>query len=788
MTADSQSSSPAPNEADNPAGTIPGDSSLFTTFAWLKQHVVTWVGILLCLFTLIEANFSRLQEISRLAIFTMLGMVLCFLLYPVAKRWKEVRSLRVLDVFLALVTVACCMYVVVQSEDMFQALWFNDMSLGSRVSAETTLDKIVAIVGILLVLECTRRAIGLVVPLLAVLFIAHSYYCYLAREYQFPTLPPFMLPHSGSDLVDIATTTFLNNRGVFGTAASVMFKYVFLFVIFGTFLEVSGATQFIISFAERVFGRSPGGPAKVSVLGSGLMGSLSGSAVANAMTTGAFTIPMMRNAGFDREAAGGITAAAASGGALVPPVMGAGAYMMLELVQPQVTFLQIARAAIIPSALYYFSLWMIVHFYSRRMGAKQIQSKAKQGPQINVFDGVVFFTALAVLIGLLLMKFTPFRAVSGSLLAILLLTSFRQTLPSGQQLTVVARSVMWIAFLVGTSIFAAFSLGWFGSNSNPIPDTFRGWLSLILEASLVGMISMLILGLFQRSWRPELRQALSKSAKGAIALVAASACVGIIIAIVDSSGIANDFSSQIKSVVASSLFIALVGIMVCSIILGMGVPSVVCYLLMATLMGSLLSELGVIPLGAHFFIFYFGMMSMVTPPVALAAYASASIAGSSIMRTSFAAFKFSLVGFTLPYMFVYRPALLLMNETKWNAWIAAARENATDADVLLSQANDAMPYASNFAIAVIASVVGIIALAAGIAGYIRTNMSWWERAASIAAAALLLVPIIPFQGRDIGAVVNVAGGLLFIGVYLFNVYRARNRPTDNAQAEATSPL
>ncbi len=184
-----------------------------------------------------------------------------------------------------------------------------------------------------------------------------------------------MLPHAGQNVKDIVSTTFLQSLGVFGPAASVMFKYVFLFVVFGSFLEMSGATQFIIDFATKTFGRVRGGPAMVSVMASGLMGSLSGSAVANAVTTGTFTIPMMRSARFPNHIAGGITAAAASGGALVPPVMGAGAYMMLELVQPPVTFVTIMKAAMIPAILYYFSILAVVFLYSRRLGAAGLNAE-----------------------------------------------------------------------------------------------------------------------------------------------------------------------------------------------------------------------------------------------------------------------------------------------------------------------------------------------------------------------------------------------------------------------------
>ncbi len=756
----------------------------YQVFTTGKGLFVTWLGIFLCLFTLIESNFPRLQEVSKLAIFTMVGMVLCFLIFPVAKRWEHVRWLRVFDVLLAIGTVVCCMYVVVQSEDVFQDWWLNNLRLGDRSSAETMSDQVIAICGILLVLECTRRAIGFVVPALAILFIAHSYYCYLSQQHGLPPMPGFLLPHQGISLTDIANSTFLYSSGVFGAAARVMFLYVFLFVIFGAFLEVSGATQFIIDFAEGIFGKSPGGPAKVSVLGSGLMGSLSGSAVANAMTTGAFTIPMMRNAGFDKEASGGITAAAASGGALVPPVMGAGAYMMLELVQPQVSFLQIARAALIPSALYYFSLWMIVHFYSKRIGASLKAPIKRKRRDVNVFDGAVFFAALATLVSLLLWKFTPFKAVSGSLIVILLMTTFRKSLGKQPPLSFLARVLMWIAFAVGTCSYLTW-IFFIGQNDVAVIfNSLKNIVEVVIDSSLVGFVAMVLMGLVQREWRPTIRGALSKSAKGAVALVAASACVGIIIAIVDKSGIATDFSAQIKQVVASSLLLALVGIMCCSIVLGMGVPSVVCYLLMATLMGSLLSELGVIPLGAHLFIFYFGMMSMVTPPVALAAYASASIAESNIMKTSVAAFKFSLVGFTLPYMFVYRPALLLMNEGAWNKWIAENRISGPEAPALLEAANEAWPALPNMVIAILASVLGIVALAGGIAGFMQSRLNPVERILCLLSAALLLVPIIEFQGRDIGAYINVVGGLIFIVIAVINYRRGRG---GSSQPQADEP-
>ena len=651
LNSESQESSPSRNSDDGEAiaNALP---MVPDAFAKMTKYVVPLLSVLLCLFTLAEVNYNRMQPQSALALFVLFGMALCFIQYPIHPKLKDYQLARWFDILLGVAACVCCAYVIVQTEPIFESFWLKGQSLANRAGDEQPLDYQIGLVGLVLVLEATRRTIGLIVPLLALTFVGHSYYCFAVQTYGWPSMPEWLLPHAGQSVDAIVATTYLQTLGVFGPAATVMFKYVFLFVVFGTFLEMSGATQFIIDFAERIFGRSPGGPAKVSVLGSGLMGSLSGSAVANAVTTGAFTIPMMRNAGFERHVAGGITAAAASGGALVPPVMGAGAYMMLELVQPQVTFLQVAKAALVPAILYYLSIFMIVHFYSKRVGAKAIQSDGTDKGSIWKFEAVVFFGALGILVGLLVWGFSPFKSVTGALIGILFLSIFRKQLALGTA----PRCLALVTFAVGTLIHQFVIADTVDEPS--IRQIAESWLG----STLIGTFCLLVFGLLHPAWRPAMLKAFGSSAKNGVSLVAASACVGIIIGIVQQTGIATDFSATIRGVVETNLFAALMGIMVCSLILGMGVPSVVCYLLMATLMGSLLGELGVIPLSAHLFIFYFGMMSMVTPPVALAAYASASIAEAPIMKTAFAAFAFSLVGFSLPFMFVYRPELTLQSD------------------------------------------------------------------------------------------------------------------------------
>ena len=642
-----------------------------------RRLVSSGLGVLLCAFTLVEVNYPLLAPQSRLAFFALVGLALCFLNVPIHPSLKEHPRARAGDLVLALLAACCCGYIVVQTDPLFEAWWIDGQALGNRAGFETAFDTAIGLAGLLLVIEAARRALGLALPLLAAAFLLYALFG--------AAFPDWLFPHRGYSVPRIVAQTFLHSQGIFGVALNVMFTYVFLFVIFGAFLEATGATRFIVDFAQRVFGRSSGGPAKVAVLSSGLMGSLSGSAVANTATTGTFTIPMMRSAGFRPVTAAGVQAAASSGGALMPPVMGAGAYMMLEIVEPPVTYLEIIRAALIPAILYYLSLLLIVHLHARRMslateGAAGDPAAAGAGAggdaAISRAAGIVFGAALGSLILFLILGYTAFRAVTLSLVTIVVTSSFS-------------------------------------------PAT-----RLDPRRTLTGLVA---------------------AARGVVPLVAAAACVGIIIGIVTLTGVGTRLPATIIPLAEQSLFLALVLIMVSSIILGMGLPSAVCYLLMATLIGPVLGNLGVIPLAAHLFIFYFGMMSMVTPPVALAAYAASSIAGTRIMPTAVAAFRFALVGFTLPYMFIYRPELLMLT---------ASGEPAGWLEML-------------FPVAI--ATLGVTCFAAGIAGQLRRPLGLGLRLAVFGAAALLLAPGPAVSVAGLGVpIFDVAGIALFGGVLAAN--------------------
>ena len=655
--------------------------------------VITVLGTALCVLTLVEVNYPHLAPPAQLALFALIGLVLCFLTVPPHASLRDSRRARALDLVLVAATVACFGYMFTQNEPFFDFTWVAGTALGNRAGSETGIDTAVGVLGLLLIIEAARRSLGWALPTLAGAFLAYGYLG--------PYLPGWLFPHRGYPLDRLVAQAFLHSQGVFGIALNVMFTYVFLFVVFGAFLQATGATRFIIEFADRIFHGSPGGPAKVAVVSSGMLGSLSGSAVANAATIGTLTIPMMRAAGFRPQVAAGIEAAASSGGALMPPVMGAGAYMMLEIVQPPVTYLEVIRAALLPAILYYSSLLLIVHFTARRLALEGAGPDEPTGEVVKIsspsqplpaatsaggmparWEGLIFGAALVALIGSLLVGNTPFRAVTIALAAV-----------------------------VGLAALNA--------------RTRRG------PAQIV--------------------RSFGRAAVDMVPLVAAAACVGVVIGVVTLTGVGTRLPATIVPLADQSLLLALVLIMVSSIVLGMGLPSAVVYLLLATLIGPVLGDLGVVPLAAHLFIFYYGMMSMVTPPVALAAYVTAQIAGADIMQSSWQAFRFALVGFSLPYIFVFRPELLML-----------APEGGVAA-------------ASSIVYATLIAALGVLALAAGLAGFLFAPMSGAARALAFVSAALLLAPGQGIEVLGVRIFILDASGALLLAVVAATSWRLRER-------------
>ncbi len=659
----------------------------------VRHHVFNVLAVALCTFVLVAVNTNLLDLQPNLAVFGMLGLILVFLSKPACKWCPENRILKSIDYVLIIGTVISFGYVFVQSERMMQAFWIDGAVLGDRAGNETSLDYAIALVGLLLVLEATRRAIGWTLPIICGVFILYA----LNGQ----SMPDWLFPHRGVSWQQIVQATFLQFGGVFGIALKVMFYYVFLFVLFGTLLEQTGATSYVINFARRLFQRIPGGPALVSVISSAMMGSLSGSAVANTATTGTMTIPLMKSSGFSPESAAGVEAAASSGGALMPPIMGAGAFMMLEMVEPAVTYPQIIKAAIIPAALYYIALLLTVYFYARRIdaGAEKAAKELETGKKGSLFQGVVFFGSFLVLIAMLVppVNYTPFKAVSIGLIAVLVLSLLsRHT--------------------------------WIGSQSEESSSS-----NVIVE--------------FPERYFTGVVEAMVKATRGGVALVVAACCVGVILAIVGLTGIGATLPAKVLALSGESPVMALVLLMISTIVLGMGLPSAVCYLLMAILVGTVLTQLDTAPLAAHLFIFYFGMMSMVTPPVALAAYAGAAIAEANVMKSAFAAFRFALVGFALPFAFVLSPELIMLTPDNQSASV----------------------------ITVISSVgftlIAILGLAAGIAGFA------FKKLGSLTRAVLICISLVVFFCRLQGVELLIqSNAVVAIAAILAMNFKSRKDP------------
>jgi TRAP transporter 4TM/12TM fusion protein len=511
----------------------------------------------------------------------------------------------------------------------------------------STLDMVVAALGTILTLEATRRTIGLSLPLVATGFIVYA----LAG----PWLPG-PLRHRGLTLEILLDQTFFTSEGIFGLPLGVAGSYVILFILFGAFLEKSGAGQFFMQFANAIAGGQRGGPGKVAVVSSSLFGTISGSAVANVMVDGWLTIPMMKRTGFKPEAAAAIEAVASTGGQIMPPIMGAAAFVMAEFLGA--SYWEVMVAALIPALFYYGALFAAIHFNAIRSGLRGLPRE-----ELPILGQIV-------------------RRQGHLLLPLVIIFLF---LSQGFTATYAA---IW-------STFSVILLSWVRVESRITPR--------------------------------RLVEALRDGAENTLPVAMATAAAGIVIGIVLQLGLAIRFTSFLVEVAGGSLVIALVITMIAGIILGMGMPTTPAYIMQAALLIPALIKLGVVPMAAHLFAFYFSCLSAVTPPIALAVYAAASISRCSLWGAGWQAAKFAAAGFIVPYFFVYSPALLFDGP-----WPDVAR-------------------------AVVTGGIGVIALAAGLEGYFLRTANAVERAFFIAAAITLIHPGLY---TDLGGLVVLVLGLL----------------------------
>lgn len=459
-------------------------------------------------------------------------------------------------------------------------------------------DLVVGIAGILLVLEFARRTAGLVMPLIALVFIA---YCFVG-----PWMPG-ILYHRGVEW-QAATVELFGNNGVLGTIVQVSASFIILFVTFAAFLQASKAGDYFNDLALALVGRARGGPAKVTVVSGILFGTISGSAVANVVASGAFTIPMMRRVGYDRNTAAAVEATSSTGGQITPPVMGAGAFIMAEVLGMPYT--EIALAGLIPALLFYIANYIHCDLNARKAGIRGLR-RDELPRWVDIARRSYMAAPLVLLIVVLLSGYSPFRAAAIGIAATIII-------------------------MLGTALVHRMTLQ--GQS---------------LPAAIVGSVAETLVAI---------ERALAGSAKEVMQLIAVCAAAGIVAGVIGLTGVGGRFATMLLDIAGTSVFLAMIFTMVVAIILGMGVPTTAAYAIAAAVVAPGLIRIGVEPLVAHMFIFYFAILSAITPPVALASFAAASMAGADMWKTSVIAVKLGLATFIVPFMFWLSPALLAQGE------------------------------------------------------------------------------------------------------------------------------
>ena len=598
------------------------------------------VGILMVAFSLycigMTLFFSGLPE-TRLAAFLAMIVFIGFLTYPVKKGHVKVNSMPWYDIVLMLVGTACFLYFA-----------FNALPIIKLATRIQTHHVIIGAIGILVLIELCRRCVG--VPILCVLGALLVYTFYNQLSYN---------PSLYQALKNVVYKLFYTTNGVIGTPINVCYTYIVLFIIFGAFLERTGIANFFIAFANRLAGWSAGGPAKVAVISSALCGMVSGSSVGNTVTTGSVTIPMMKKTGYHPDFAGAVEAAASTGGQIMPPIMGAAAFLMAEYMD--LPYATVAVKAILPAVLYFTGIFIAVHLEAKKLGLKGL-SKDEMPKWADLGKKIYLLAPLVLLVWL------------------------------------VSSGAKTMQFSAAVSILAAVIVGFLNKDERL---TFK-----------------------------KIFEALEAGAKGAITVAVACAIAGMIAGCITVTGLASILINAIVQLAGSATFIGLILTMVCCIVLGMGVPTTANYCIMASTCAPILIKMGFPLVAAHFFVFYFGIVADITPPVALAAYAGAAIAKANPMKTGINATKLAIAAFIVPYIFAYSPAMLFDN---------------------VSSAFEVVQI-------VVSALIGLFGVAAALNGFVYKKIPMLFR---LAMAAGGLCMMIPGTASDVVGLV-VVGGIVLI--------------------------
>lgn len=610
-------------------------------FSGNRRELRRWEVLLLALlcvgftlFHLYVLNVYSLEPLLFRAIHVGWGAALGFMIYAPFRNAAKI-GVPWYDWLLVLASIACAVYITVELDGLL-----------FRAGAQfTTGDVIVGFGGTLLVLEFARRTSGLALPIIACIFIL---YCFVG-----PWMPG-VLEHKGFEIPRFFTYIY-SEYGIFGVTTQVSSSYIILFVTFAAFLQVSKVGDYINDLCNAMFGWARGGPAKAAVASGIMFGSISGSAVANVVASGMVTIPMMRKVGYDRPTAAAIEATSSTGGQITPPVLGAGAFLMAEITG--IPYSQIALAAVIPALLFYIACWIHVDLHAIRLGLKGV-ARSELPPIKLMLTRLYLFSPLIIFVWALLEGYSPFRAgglgIAAALIAGWLSRMFKDT-ATGEGVAdprsaaaVLTALLLRFALLCGGGLLLVAAVHYGVPLLQPMGDV----------AVWIFMTVLVIAPVTLFGWRNTF-EALSLAARDTVQLVAVCACAGIIVGVIALTGIGGRFSELILGIAGASQLVAMLFAAMVALVLGMGMPTTAAYAIAAAVIAPGLTKIGVPVLVAHMFVFYFAVVSSITPPVALASFAAAGMAQADPWKTSWIALKMGLATFLVPFMFFFSPVLLM---------------------------------------------------------------------------------------------------------------------------------
>ena len=635
--------------------------------------VVSCILVAFSLFCLYVTLFANFLEQVRMTSFMGLVVIMGYLTFPARKGKVRPNSLPWYDIVLMVIGASAFLYYSFNAQAI----------LNTRLKIILTDPKftMIGLAGIIVLAELCRRSVGLPILCVAIFFIGYTFF-------------------SGINVPRVTYEMFYGDNGIMGTPVSVCSKYIVVFIIFGAFLERSGVSGFFINLANSLTGRFVGGPAKVAVISSALCGMVSGSSVGNTVTTGSMTIPMMKKTGYRSEFAGAVEAAASTGGQIMPPIMGAAAFLMADYLG--VPYSDIITRAILPAILYFLGIFIAVHLEAKKLGLKGIDRS-------------------------LLPRFRALLKDTYLLLPLIVL------------IWLVCSNTRTMQFSAAVSILVAIGVGVIGNLLN-----YHRARKEAKASFSAGKMAGAAIGLDGGFTGRSILESLEAGGRSCITVAVACGIAGIICGCITVTGLANKLISGIVSISGSSMLLGLFLTMLCCIVLGMGVPTTATYCIMASTCAPILIQMGVPAIAAHFFVFYYGIVADITPPVALAAYAGAAIAKGRPLQTGVTATRLAIGAFIIPFVFAYSPCFLFIG--------------GSAGEIILVTAT---------------ATVGLVGVAAGLTGYLLRGMDLPERVMTLAGGILMIVPSTVSVFGLPGVFTDIAGIVLLAAVVLIQLAKRR---------------